>query len=169
MYTPYQTEGPLSGTDLQVPNTSVSVRRRPQSSGRPRSAREGRAGSSVLALRSRAQVRTALCRLLLLPHFEAGEQLDQPDVPLLGQEQEEEAQADDDDGDDPDPVEDYLTGVVINHCARQERSRVTQRGARPGRRAGPETSSCAAAEQRSSLTAESSSVWLCSWRAGAAS
>lgn len=83
------------------------------------SASKGWAGSSAPALGTRAQVPTALCCLLLLPHFEAGEQLDQPDIPLFWKEQEEEAQADNDDGDDPDPVEDDLTGVVIDHCGRQ--------------------------------------------------
>lgn len=84
------------------------------------SASEGRAGSSAPALGACAQVPAALCSLFLLPHFEAGEQLDQPDIPLLWQEQEEEAQADDDDGDDPDSVEDDLAGVVIHHYGRQE-------------------------------------------------
>lgn len=80
---------------------------------------KGRAGSPAPVLGSWAQVCTTLCCLLLLPHFESGEQLDQPDVPLLWQEQEKEAQANDDDGDDPNPVEDYLAGVVIHHCGRQ--------------------------------------------------
>ena len=112
--------------------TSVSVRRRVPEG--PRSAGERRAGSSVLALRSRARVCSALRRLLLLPHLEAGQQLDQPDIPLLGQEQEEEAQADDDDGDDPDPVEDDLTGVVINHCTRPRKAGLL--GGEPGAGAG---------------------------------
>lgn len=84
-----------------------------------RSAGKGRAGSSAL-LRSDASVPGALRRLLLLPHLEAGEQLNQPDVPLLRQEQEEEAQADDDDGDDPDPIEDDRAGVVIDHCGHKK-------------------------------------------------
>lgn len=105
------------------------------------SAGEGGPGPSALALRPQAHVRAALGRLLLLPHFEAREQLDQPDVPLLRQEQEEEAQADDDDGDDPDPVEDDLTGVVIDHCGDGEGGSLGRRG--PGwagagpQRAGP--------------------------------
>lgn len=106
-------------------------------SGRP-SAGEGGPGPSALVLRSRAQVRAALRRLLLFPHFQAGEQLHQPDVPLLGQKQEEEAQADDDHGDDPDPVEDDLTGVAINNC-RGWRAWVTAGGdlARPSGEQGP--------------------------------
>lgn len=114
MYTLPNRGAPARKRPPQVTNNERE--RSPQSSGGPTSAGKRRAGSSVLALRSRAQVRSALRRLLLLPHFEAGEQLDQPDIPLLRQEQEEEAQADDDNGDDPNPVEDYLTGVVINHC-----------------------------------------------------
>lgn len=91
------------------------------------SASEGRAGSSAPALGACAQVPAALRSLFLLPHFEAGEQLDQPDIPLLWQEQEEEAQTDDDDGDDPDSIEDYLAGIVIHHYGRQESSLLSGR------------------------------------------
>lgn len=94
------------------------------------SAGQGRAGSAAL-LRAGARVPGALRRLLLLPRLEAGEQLDQPDVPLLGQEQEEEAQADDDDGDDPDPVEDDRAGVVINHCGHKKADGQWEAGRRP--------------------------------------
>lgn len=112
--TPHPTEVPPSGIDLKNFTMGAS-----QSSRGVFSASEGWAGSSAPALGTRAQVPAVLCCLLLLPHFEAGEQLDQPDIPLFWKEQEEEAQANNDDGYDPDPVEDYLTGVVIDHCGRQ--------------------------------------------------
>lgn len=95
---------------------------------------EGGPGPPALALKPQAQVRCTLSRLLLLPHFEASEQLNQPDVPLLRQEEEEEAQADDDDGNYPDTVENDLTGVAVNHCRRQ-RTEVTQGPTGPGRQA----------------------------------
>lgn len=112
--TPHSTEVPPSGIDLKNITMGAS-----QSSRGVSSASEGWAGPSVPALGTCAQVSAAFCCLFLLPHFEAGEQFDQPDIPLFWKEQEEEAQADNDDGDDPDPVEDYLTGVVIDHCGRQ--------------------------------------------------
>lgn len=124
------------------------------------SAGKGRAGSSALVPRSGAQVPAALRCLLLLPHLEAGEQFDQPDIPLLGQEQEEEAQADDDDGNDPDPVEDDLTGVVIHPC------RDTGTGYSAGSQAGPGQVGPPGRPSGRLLDTEPSSPRFCSSRQG---